>query len=104
MRNAARHARRVEGARPLRLCISLGGDRELKLVVEDNGVGFAPAESAAGGNPEPVSGRGLALHSTMMAVIGGSLEVESASQEFTRVSLRLPATGGQDSPAPLPAA
>ena len=104
LRNAARHARRVEGARPLRLCISLDGDRELKLVVEDNGVGFAPAESAAGSSPGPVSGRGLALHSTMMAVIGGNLEVESASQEFTRVSLRLPATGGQDSPAPLPAA
>jgi signal transduction histidine kinase len=103
MRNAARHARWLDRTRPLCLRISLGGEGELKLVVEDNGVGFAPAESTAGGNRGPVSGHGLALHSTMMAVIGGSLEVESARQEFTRVSLRLPVTGGQDSPLTLPA-
>jgi hypothetical protein len=33
---------------------------------------------------------GLALHSTLMAVIGGSLVVESVQGEFTRVELRLP--------------
>jgi signal transduction histidine kinase len=103
MRNSARHARRVDGTRPLCLRLSLDGEKELKLVVEDHGVGFAPGASAAGSSPGPMSGQGLALHSTMMAVIGGSQEVESVAQEFTRVSLRLPITGGQGGPAALPA-
>ena len=91
MRNAARYARR-EG-QPLQLSVTLtclpGSLPGLRLTVEDNGVGFQaapdPGETDHGG-----SGQGLALHSTLMAVIGGTLSVESFPGEFTRVSLDLP--------------
>ncbi len=39
------------------------------------------------------SGQGLALHSTMMAVVGGSLSAESVPGEYTRVVMSLPVDG-----------
>jgi signal transduction histidine kinase len=84
MRNAARHAR-AEG-RPLHLALSVrSGDGQpgtggLQVVIEDDGVGMR----GDGG------GQGLALHSTMMAVVGGSLAVESLPGAYTRVVLALP--------------
>jgi nitrogen-specific signal transduction histidine kinase len=36
------------------------------------------------------SGQGLALHSTLLAVIGGSLSVESEVGAYTRVRIYLP--------------
>jgi nitrogen-specific signal transduction histidine kinase len=44
-------------------------------------------ESQPGG-----SGQGLTLHSTMMAVVNGSLALESSPGAYTRVILRLPET------------
>jgi signal transduction histidine kinase len=83
LRNAARHAR--DGARPLHVRLSLAWQPgELELQIEDDGVGLDAAQLAA-------NGRGLALHSTMMAVVGGTLAVESLPGAHTRVSLALPA-------------
>ena len=67
----------------------------LEIVVEDDGAGIEGgnrtlAGSTNGSGPQSGSGQGLALHSTMMAVVGGSLGVESAPGEYTRVSLSLP--------------
>jgi signal transduction histidine kinase len=103
IRNAARHGRGWDD-RPLHLTIriawparpsdsgeGLADVREpggLKIVVEDDGVGMGPAPDRSGG-----SGQGLALHSTMMAVIGGTLAVESTAGAYTRVSLTLPSDG-----------
>jgi signal transduction histidine kinase len=92
LRNAARHARPVESGRELRLRISLrwcegqphGG---LELCIEDNGVGLALAAPAGAYQG---SGQGLALHSTLLAILGGELVLESVPEEFTRVSIRLP--------------
>jgi chemotaxis protein histidine kinase CheA len=36
------------------------------------------------------SGRGLALHGTMMAIIGGALSIESSPGQYTRVRLSAP--------------
>jgi len=36
------------------------------------------------------SGQGLALHTTMMAVVGGSLTIDSEPGAFTSVQLALP--------------
>jgi two-component sensor histidine kinase len=58
---------------------------ELEIVIEDDGVGLKSEEEVGGGG-----GQGLALHSTMMAVVGGALAVESVPDTFTRVSLTLP--------------
>lgn len=82
VRNAARHAR-PDGKpeKPLTLTISADVDGGLRLVVADDGVGI---------RPEMDGGQGLALHSTMMAVIGGELNVESQLGEFTKVTLHLP--------------
>lgn len=93
MRNAARHGRDQAGERPLHLRVGLAwrpaagdqGQDRLELVVEDDGVGLpGPTLPEAGG------GQGLALHSTMMAVVGGTLAVESVPGVHTRVLLGLP--------------
>jgi len=54
-----------------------------KAKIEDNGAGPVELKSEGGG-------QGLILHSTMMAVVGGSLALESAPGLPTRVALYLP--------------
>ena len=97
VRNAARHARLAAPGTQLCLRICLTGGNELLLTVEDNGIGLPAA--ANGGGQEPVRGRasdaagageGLALYGTLMAVVGGTLELDSMPGAFTRVTLRLP--------------
>jgi signal transduction histidine kinase len=85
VRNAARYGRNGDSARPLHLRVSARTWDGLELTVEDDGVGMsAPARDNGG------SGQGLALHSTMMAVVGGSLATESVTGKYTRVTLTLP--------------
>ncbi|MCC6805210.1 MAG: hypothetical protein IT319_20190 [Anaerolineae bacterium] len=83
VRNAAVYGRHPQ--RPLHLGIKIAGRDGLTIAVEDNGVGVARTDGSPAG-----SGHGLALHSTMMAVVGGALTVESAPDQFTRVLLTLP--------------
>jgi signal transduction histidine kinase len=85
LRNAARHARPAGGKLSLGLKVQAAWQEGLHLAIEDNGVGLNEISKS-----QENGGQGLALHSTLMAVVGGSLEVESASGEFTRVSLKLP--------------
>jgi signal transduction histidine kinase len=85
IRNAARYGRGEDASRPLRVAVSLQSHDGLTLIVEDDGVGTARATASPEG-----SGQGLALHSTLMAVIGGTLSVESAPDQYTRVVLWLP--------------
>jgi signal transduction histidine kinase len=79
-RNAARHGRR-EGA----LCLRIAAEASdgLVIVIEDNGAGDGVSPGAAAG-----SGQGLALHSTLMAVVGGTLAAEATAAGM-RVTLRL---------------
>jgi signal transduction histidine kinase len=83
LRNAARHARPKNSRTSLRLIISSSWQGGLVIVVEDNGVGLGESRNKG-------SGQGLTLHSTMMAVINGSLALESTPGEHTRVTIRLP--------------
>ncbi|MCU0490136.1 MAG: hypothetical protein MUD01_00910 [Chloroflexaceae bacterium] len=86
IRNAARYGRNGDGGRPLHLTVTAARtDDNLGLTIHDDGVGLGASQVAAGG-----SGQGLALHSTMMAVIGGALTVESQPNQFTRVTLTVP--------------
>ena len=78
VRNAAKHGR---GEGDFCLQIQAHWQDGLELVVEDNGIGLEAT------SPNSGSGQGLALHSTMMAVIGGELSVDSLPGEFTRVIL-----------------
>lgn len=89
VRNAARYGRNGDLGRSLHLTLRVDCDSGLALTIEDNGVGITPARPSQGG-----SGHGLALHSTMMAVIGGTLTVESRPESYTRVVLGLPEVRG----------
>jgi len=85
IRNAARHGRGEDATRPLHLCIEIAWRDGLKILIEDDGQGFVtPARQTSD------SGQGLALHSTMMAVAGGTLAIESRPGAYTRVLLTLP--------------
>ena len=89
VRNAAKHGRHPDGDAKLRLSIAGGWQAGLKLIIEDNGVGWGNGAQGAGG-----SGQGLALHSTLLAVVGGTLAVESVAGAYTRVLLTLPPDAG----------
>jgi len=84
IRNAARYARQPN--RPLQLQISLKWLKGLEISIQDNGPGLATAKTDSPGS----SGQGLALHSTLVAVVGGSLVTESLPGHYTKVSLNLP--------------
>lgn len=84
MRNAARYGRRADANAPLVLRVAATMRGGLHVIIEDNGTGIDPSRRSDGG-----SGQGLALHGTMMAVVGGSLVIESERGSFTRVVLSL---------------
>ena len=86
IRNAAHHGRSQSGSQPLNLVIELRPAGRLCLVIEDDGLGIKAQQKALLRS----GGQGLALHSTMMAVIGGELTLESEAGVYTRVILRLP--------------
>lgn len=85
LRNAGKHARGSGLSHPLALLVAVLWREGLELVVQDNGVGMEAAKPPAEG-----SGQGLTLHGTMMAVVGGTLSVESSPGEYTRMILFLP--------------
>ena len=93
IRNAARHGRSEGREHRLNLRIVVAWHDGLEILIEDDGVGMEVATAALD------AGQGLALHSTMMAVGGGSLEVDSVAGAYTRVTLRLPnGVGLENSP------
>ena len=85
IRNGARHGRGTDLARPLNLRVGVAWRAGLRITIEDDGVGLATVRE-----PDKGGGQGLALHSTMMAVVGGTLALESAPGAYTRVTLTLP--------------
>jgi signal transduction histidine kinase len=92
IRNAARYGRDTQSDLPFTLHIQATWQEQsgLQLTITDNGVGME-ASPVATAEDVPRSGQGLALHSTMMAVIGGTLAVESIPRQYTRITLSLPA-------------
>lgn len=93
IRNAARYGRDPHSDNLFSLHIKADWHETngLQLIVADNGIGLETITTAEAKDP-PHSGQGLALHSTMMAIIGGTLSVESLPQQYTRVILTLPDT------------
>ncbi len=85
-RNAARYGRKAN--RPLTLKIAVKRNKGLEMAIEDDGIGIGSTSPESGS-----SGQGLALHSTMMAVVGGSLSLESVEGEYTRIVLTVPDGG-----------
>jgi signal transduction histidine kinase len=67
----------------------LTGDGEhLRVIVEDNGVGFAPDKLGAA--PGKIEGFGLFSIRERLNYFGGRMEIESSPGEVTRVILTLP--------------
>jgi signal transduction histidine kinase len=92
IRNAARHARPGGQRHPqsgsggaLHLSLTVAARDGLEITIADNGVGMEPNRSQA-------AGHGLALHSTMMAIVGGTLTPSSRPGQGTRVTLHIPAS------------
>lgn len=86
IRNAASHGRGGNMDRPLRLEIALerhnldshnGAPGEMVLTIQDNGVGIHAHQCATSPTTKAGGGNGLALHSTLLAMVGGYLTVES---------------------------
>jgi signal transduction histidine kinase len=86
--NAIRHS----GARKVSV-FTMRVPGAVRIVIEDDGRGFDPAESHAG--------TGLRNLQARATQAGGTLAVESQPGKGTRVTLSLPVEGG-DSPNPLP--
>lgn len=88
-RNAARHGRGADPQRPLHLRVSAacqpGDPPHIILQVSDDGVGISPSQA-----PAELGGHGLALHSTLLAIIGGSLSVAGQPGRSTQVTLTMP--------------
>jgi signal transduction histidine kinase len=79
VRNAAKHARQPDRPAGLRLTLAAHvADHQFQLAIADNGPGLPQT---------PGNGQGLALHSTLMAVVGGSLALETLPGQGTRVVL-----------------
>ncbi len=84
VRNAARHAAGGDTSRPIQLHLRVTDtDGLLRLIIEDDGIGHAAPQVTTS------TGHGVMLHSTLLAVIGGSWEMTSTAGTGTRVSLRV---------------
>lgn len=91
IRNAASHARGGKADRPL--CLEIGlcvQEDELHLTIQDDGVGVDASKAAARSTG---SGSGLALHSTLLAMVGGYLTVEPVANGGTLVRIALATSG-----------
>ncbi|MBX0327237.1 hypothetical protein K2Z83_06025 [Oscillochloris sp. ZM17-4] len=90
VRNAARHGRGDTPGRQLTLTARAyagsdpGGRPLLTVTIEDDGVGMGAVPTRADG------GHGLALHSTLLAIMGGTLSVASAPRQATVITIGVP--------------
>jgi signal transduction histidine kinase len=62
--------------------------REMLLIIEDNGRGFEPSENRT--NKESGSGLGVVGMRERAAIVGGTLEIESAPGKGTTIFARVP--------------
>jgi signal transduction histidine kinase len=69
----------------------VSADEELRISVEDDGIGFHVEEALA----KPGS-FGLTGMNERVALLGGKLQVDSRPRRGTRVSIRLPLRGRRD--------
>ena len=94
VQEALNNCEKHSAAREVRLRVGQRG-RELTVELEDDGRGFRLDPQ---GNPAGAAGLGLLGMRERAAMLGGTLEMESAQGRGTRLRLRLPL------PAPAPAA
>jgi signal transduction histidine kinase len=87
----------VKHARGSRVQLTLGRSNDVvRLSVKDDGVGFDRLH-------DPASGRGLRNIGDRVRHLRGTLSVDSAPGQGTRIVVDLPLRGGRERPADLPA-
>ncbi|MCR9142072.1 MAG: hypothetical protein NXI24_07455 [bacterium] len=92
LRNSARHAR-VHGADlELRFRMQSSPEGGLHMILEDNGGGIRENSGTQG------TGQGLSLHGALLAVVGGSLSMETLPGRYTRAHIRLRSATDASSP------
>ena len=84
LNNIAKHAR----ASHVEIILERRAD-QVSLIVEDDGVGFAPSEMDADGR-----GFGLLGMHERAALVGATVQIESAPGEGTTIFVRMPTTSG----------
>ena len=90
VRNAALHGRGDQPGRTLHLTIEARCEASrLVIDIRDDGVGMAFGRPAAAPSSSG-SGGGLTLHSTMLAISGGELSIESPPGGGTHVTISVP--------------
>lgn len=92
IRNAARHGRGGDAARPLNLEVGADCADGLQIWIADDGVGASVSAivGATQNGNSGGSGSGLSLHAALLAVAGGNLAIEHPASGGTRVEMRLP--------------
>jgi signal transduction histidine kinase len=83
VRNAAIHARGTAPDASINLTFAISRGDEVAIIVRDDGIGVSTTRPSA-------SGSGLTLHSTLLALIGGSLQVTPADEGGTCALICLP--------------
>ncbi|MBE0699502.1 MAG: hypothetical protein IH586_21475, partial [Anaerolineaceae bacterium] len=92
VRNAADHARGDQVDRDLCLGIHLTLDDELRLIIEDNGIGYQQDADTNGSSEQTQrkgSGSGLRIHSAILAAVGASLEISGRPEGGTQAVIRV---------------
>jgi signal transduction histidine kinase len=106
--NAAKFS---ESGTPIELRVALEGDGGVRLSVRDQGIGMTDAEAEAAVKPfrqiddrlarkYEGTGLGLSIVNKLIEIHGGSLEIVSAPQQGTEVTLRFPAAGDETQSEP----
>ncbi|MCC6613584.1 MAG: hypothetical protein IT320_08910 [Anaerolineae bacterium] len=85
VRNAALHARDGKSGAPLHLAIEIQSTDALYIIIRDDGVGIDREQAA-----EPSGHNGLALHRTLLNIVGGECYVEPCAEGGTQVTIVLP--------------
>jgi len=84
IRNAALHGRGDLPERPLNLAIAMSCESGITIAISDDGVGFGYGSKGRVGG-----GNGLALHTTMLAIVGGYLVAEAGVDRGTKVTINV---------------
>jgi two-component sensor histidine kinase len=84
VRNSSKYARCEDKDLILNIEFKKNYDN-IQISITDNGIGYGYSKVKNKG-----SGNGLILHSTLMLVIGGKLDIESEKNNFTKVILSVP--------------
>ncbi len=90
IRNAALHGRGSQPDRVLNLTVEIRHGPGLAVMVSDDGVGVAYRLAEHHGEALAGSGGGLTLHSTLLAVVGGELSIDSQPEGGTHVKVSIP--------------